>query len=151
MLRLTLLASLITMGPAGVAAQTTPGDRLSAEEQSALAALDSTHARTYTLQAGWYASRPIQFYDLGPTELAPGSLYRVRDGELVISSIPGMTNYSAVRQVYDVELLDAQLDPRCVRSHLVIRDLAARGRARLRGTGQTLNIPVVAKGSTLER
>src|SRR5262249_43841333 len=133
MLRFTLLTSLITIGPVGVAAQTALGDRLSVEEQSALAALDSAHARTYALQAGWYASRPIQFYDLGPTELAPGSLYRVRGGELVISSIPGMVNYSAVRQVYDVELVDSQLDPRSVRSHLVIRELAARGRARLRG------------------
>src|SRR5256885_2084496 len=80
---------------------------LSSLEKEALAKLDSSHAMSFRLVDSWYENRPIQYYDLGISEPQPGSLYRVRgqsSGD-ILSSIPGMPGYSALRQVFEVEIL----------------------------------------------
>src|SRR2546426_5002842 len=103
----------------------------------------------YTLQSGWYADRPIQYYNFGPTSLEAGNLYRLSDGSIVFSSTPESANYTAVRALYDVRL-SAGVTAESVHSEAAILALVRRGGARLVSTGRLLNVPVVPPGSPLE-
>ncbi|MBI4421089.1 MAG: carbohydrate binding family 9 domain-containing protein, partial [Gemmatimonadetes bacterium] len=124
---------------------------LSPEEQEALAQLGDDFATSYPLIDSWFEGRPIQYYHFGTSAPDAGSLYRVRGGGAVLSSIPGLPGYSALRQVYDVEILpSARVTPGEVRSHEQLIQLLARRQARLVATGLVLNLPIVPGGSRLE-
>lgn len=64
----------------------------------------------------WFAERRIQYYHFGASAVRPGALYRVKGGGDVVSSLPGLPDYSALRQVYIVEL-DPRIPAHTVRSH----------------------------------
>lgn len=125
---------------------------LTPTERSALEGLSSRHGTAYSLIDSWFAGQPIQYYDFGATDPQPGTLYRVGGGGEVVTSLPGMPGYSAIRQVLDVHILpSAGVAPEQVRSHLTIQALLQQGRARLTSAGMSVNVPIVPDGSTLER
>ncbi|MBI4503127.1 MAG: hypothetical protein HY700_18475 [Gemmatimonadetes bacterium] len=125
---------------------------LSPAEAQALARLDRQYATTFRLMDSWFENRRVQYYDFGPSDPQPGSLYRVRKGGDILSSIPGIPGYSSLRQVFDVEILPAAgMPPDSVRSHLIVLQLVRQGRARLIATGIMLNAPIIPAGSDLER
>jgi len=95
----------------------------------------------------WFEGRAIQYYHFGPSAVQPSALYRVAGGGVVLSSLPGTAGYSALRQVFDVEISpSAGINPREVTSRGVILRLLETGRARLRATGLILNLPIVPDG-----
>ena len=122
---------------------------LTAVERGALVKMEEDSAVHYRLADAWYRGQRIQYYDFGLADLQPSALYRVRDGDDVISTLPGLPGYSALRLVYDVRVTTG-IDPTTLRSHEDVLKLVGRGAARLAVTGAVLNAPVVAAGSTLE-
>src|SRR5262245_21907736 len=93
---LPLLLALCLASPTMAQNNHSP-DNLSVAEGIALEALGEVHAKQYPLESGWYLGRAVQYYDFGATELEAGSLYRVQGGGTVVSSLPGLPNYSSVR------------------------------------------------------
>ena len=140
------------VGQSVLAQSALPAESLSAVEVAALADLDQSKATNYPLIDSWFEGRPIQYYHFGPSAVQPSGIYRVAGGGLVISSLPGTSGYSALRQVFDVEISSsAAIRPGDVRSREAILHLLETGRARLKVTGLILNLPIVPDGSTLER
>ena len=123
---------------------------LTPTERATLGQLAADSGLTFPLIDSWYQGIPLQYYTFGREDLAAQSLYRVRGGGDVLTSVPGLAHYTSIRVVYDVAL-GGGADPHAVRSHLEIEDLARRGLARIVGTGRILNLPVVPAGSILER
>src|SRR5262245_2539357 len=78
---------------------------LTSAEGAALAQLDESRATRYPLIDSWFEGRPIQYYHFGPSAVQPSSLYRVTGGSVIVSTLPGLPGYSALRQVFDVEVL----------------------------------------------
>jgi hypothetical protein len=102
----------------------------------------------YALRTGRYASQPVRYYDFGPANPEPSSLYRLSDGSVVFSSVPGLPNYSPLRVVYNVRFVG---DPAATpHSADTILTMVREGKARLSATGVIVNVPVVPAGSTLE-
>jgi hypothetical protein len=127
-------------------------EALTSPEQAALADLDESKATRYPLIDSWFQERPIQYYHFGPSTVQPSSLYRVQGGGVVVSTLPGLPGYSALRQVFDLEVRpNAGVSPAAIKSHEAILRLLKDGRAVLRATGLILNLPIVPQGSTLER
>ena len=124
---------------------------LSEAEQDALTALTEEHSTTYELIDSWFEKRPIQYYDFGPSPVDAGTLYRVRGAGEIVTTVPGLDDYTTLRQVLEVQVTGAGVDPASVRSHTEVSRLIARGDARLVATGLILNVLVVPAGSTLER
>lgn len=126
------------------------GTTLTTLDRSALEQLGEPHATTFELVDSWFAGRPIQYYDFGRDAARPGILYRVRGGSDVVTTLPALVGYSALRAVYVLEPSPG-VDPPAVRSHLQIEDLLRRGGARLVGPGTVINAPIVPQGSRLDR
>lgn len=146
------IAGLGLLLPTPLTGQQPPSsvDVLTDAEQTALAGLDEANATVFELIDSWFEGRPIQYYHFGESAVRPSALYRVKGGGDVVSSLPGLPEYSALRQVYIVEL-DPAVPPHTVRSHEQIARLVHDRRARLLGPVGTINAPIVAHGSTLER
>jgi hypothetical protein len=149
---LAVLGTGITIAVAALPAwgQNTGYYDLTPTERAAVGQLAADSGLTFPLIDSWYQGIPLQYYTFGREELGAQSLYRVRGGGDILTSVPGMAHYTSIRVVYDVRLADGT-DPQTVRSHTEIEDLARRGLARIVGTGRMLNLPVVPPGSTLER
>jgi len=126
------------------------GAHLSAAERAALEQLGEAHATTFELVDSWFAGRPIQYYDFGRDAARPGILYRVRGGSDVVTTLPGLRGYSALRAVYVVEP-GPGVDASGLRSHVQIDELLRRGLVRLVGPGTVINAPIVPQGSRLDR
>ncbi|MBI4502183.1 MAG: carbohydrate binding family 9 domain-containing protein, partial [Gemmatimonadetes bacterium] len=125
---------------------------LSAPEKAALAELDQSRAATYPLIDSWFEGRPIQYYHFGPSAVQPSSLYRIGGGGEVVSNLPGLPGYSALLQVFDVEISpNSGIAAADVKSRDMVLGLLQTGRARLKATGLILNLPIVPDGSSLER
>src|SRR6185436_17111481 len=121
-LRLVALAFGLAFSLSGAQAQ--QPEPLTAAEASALAALGAASATNYQLIDSWFQGRAIQYYHFGPSAVQPGGLYRVAHGGMVVSTLPGLPGYSALVQVFDVELSPAaDLDPAAIRSRDVLLGL----------------------------
>ncbi len=126
------------------------GTNLTALDRPALEQLGEPNATTFELVDSWFAGRPIQYYDFGRDAARPTLLYRVRGGSDVVTTLPGLQGYSALRAVYVLEPAPG-VDASAVRSHAQIEDLLRRGLARLVGPGTVINAPIVPQGSRLDR
>ena len=147
MLRHILIIGVLSTPASPLLAQATLGPA----EETALAALGADHAINFELIDSWFENRPIQYYDFGPSPVDAGTLYRVRGGGEVFSTIPGTDRYTTLRQILDVEVTNGSIAAESLRSQAVILALVARGHARLTPTGTILNVPIVPAGSTLDR
>ena len=137
---------LALLGPLPAAAQ---DPALSTAEILALRALGPEEAFAFTLVDSWYHGIPIQYYHIGIEERgAVNTLYRVRNGGTIVSSIPGLPGYASLHVVYDVVPAD-DIDPAMIVSHETVLQLVRAGRARLVHGGPPVNAPVVPQGSTL--
>lgn len=143
----TLWAGLLALAGALPAAAQAPA--LSAAETLALRALGPDEAFAFTLVDSWYHGIPIQYYHIGIEERgAVNTLYRVRGGGAIVSSVPGLPGYASLHVVYDV-VPEEGLDPATIVSHDTVLALVRAGRARLVHGGPPINAPVVPQGSTL--
>ncbi len=149
-MRVPTLALLLAATP--LPAQVSPGagTELSAAERAALDQLGEANATTFELVDSWFAGRPIQYYHFGRDAARPAILYRARGGSDVVTNLPGLEGYSALRAVYVVEPRP-DVDAQAVRSHAQIEALVRRGLARLVGPGTVINAPIVPQGSRLDR
>lgn len=149
-MRFSALTLLLAANPLAAQGSAGAGTELSAPERAALDQLGEANATTFELVDSWFAGRPIQYYHFGRDAARPAILYRVRGGSDVVTTLPGLEGYSALRAVYLVEPRPG-VDAQAVRSHAEIEGLVRRGLARLVGPGTIINAPIVPQGSRLDR
>lgn len=165
-----VLVMLTFVAAASVEAQRQQGGApalpaLSPEAEAALQELDARFATQYGLTQGWFRDRPVAYYDFGtvPAGVAPGRVLfpihgfdargnpvAIRGQRPIFSVIPGLEGYSGVyRLAYVVTADHAQ--PNELRDLASVEALVRRGRASIRETDATYNMPIVPRGSTLAR
>lgn len=141
-MRVPTLALLLAATPLRAQVSAGAGTGVSAAERAALEQLGEAHATTFELIDSWFAGRPIQYYHFGRDAARPAILYRVRGGSDVVTTLPGLEGYSALRAVYVVEPRP-EVDAQALRSDAEIEDVVRRGLARLVGPGTVINAPIV--------
>jgi hypothetical protein len=138
---------------------------ISAEAQAALDVLTPQHAVEVPVQVGWFRDRQITYHTFGVTA-APVAVGRViwpihgfdmsgrpvaiRGQRPIFSSLPGLSGYSGVWRLAYLVTAD-NVQPNVIRDLASAEALVRRGRASMRETDLTFNLPIVPQGSRLAR
>lgn len=164
-----LLVALTVAASGSLHAQRQQGDTplpsLAPEADAALQELEPRYASRFGLTPGWFRDRQVAYYDFGtvPSGAVParvlfpihgfdarGNPVAIRGQRPIFTAIPGLPGYSGLfRLAYVVTADHAQ--PNALRDPASVEAMVRRGRASIRETDLTLNLPVVPRGSTLER
>lgn len=138
---------------------------ISPEAQLALEELAPRFATQVPLIQGWFRDRTVLYYDFGlvtqPVAAqrvywpihgfdAAGNPVSIRGQRPVFATIPGLHDYSGLWRLSYVVTAD-NVQPNRLRDVAAIEALVKRGRASIRETDLTLNLPIVARGTRLER
>lgn len=142
-----------------------PLPTLSAEAAAALDELSPRFASETGLIQGWFRDRTVLYYDFGAVRPgvaagrvlwpihgfdARGNPVAIRGQRPIFSTIPGLSDYSAVWRLTYVVTAD-KVQPNELRDPASV-DAAIRARkASLRLADVTLNLPIVPRGTTLAR
>lgn len=138
---------------------------LAPEVAAALEELEPRYASEIALTQGWFRDRTVLYYDFGGIPMgvaagrvlwpihgfdAAGNPVAIRGQRPIFSVIPGVAGYSGVyRLAYVVTADHAQ--PNQLRDLASVDDMVRRGRASIRETDITYNLPIVPRGSRLQR
>ncbi|MEX2178275.1 MAG: hypothetical protein WD801_06165 [Gemmatimonadaceae bacterium] len=140
---------------------------LSADALAALDELSPRFAIEAALTQGWFRDRTVLYYNFGvvPAPVMParvlwpihgfdarGNPVAMRGQRPIFSTIPGLPGYSGLWRLEYVVVAD-NVQPNHLRTVASVDDLVRRGRASIRGGGTSLelNLPIVPRGSRLER
>lgn len=138
---------------------------ISPEAQLALDDLAPRFATQVPLIQGWFRDRAVLYYDFGavPQPVAAPSVYwpvhgfdaggnpvAMRNQRPVFATIPNLADYSGVWRLVYVVTAD-HVQPNQLKDVASIEAMVKRGRATLKETELTLNLPIVPRGSRLER
>lgn len=138
---------------------------LSPDASAALAELEPRYASEIGLTQGWYRDRNVLYYDFGNVPIgatagrvlwpihgfdARGNPVAIRGQRPVFSTIPGLPDYTGVYRLSYVVTAD-HVQPNDLRDMAAIDALVRRGRALIRETDMTYNLPIVPRGSRLAR
>ena len=145
-----------------------PAAPVVALDPAAAAALDQLSPRFATevaLQPAWFGDRQVQLYDFGAVPRgaaaarvfwpihgfdARGNPVAIRGQRPVFTTIPRLGAYSGLWQLVYVVTAD-MAQPNALRDAAAIDAAVRARRATLREAGLVLNLPVVARGTTLAR
>ena len=165
-----LLAGLACVIPAALSAQRQQSAAvvlppLPAEAEAALDELSQRYAGETPLVQGWFRDRTALYYDFGtiaqpvtPARVlwpvhgfdAQGNPVAMRNQRPIFSTIPGVDGYSGVWRLSYVVVAD-KAQPNELRTLQGIEDAVRRGRAAIRETPLTINLPIVPRGQRLAR
>lgn len=135
------------------------------EAEAALQELDARFATEVPLVPGWFRDRAVAYYDFGPAPAnasagrvlfpihgfdAKGNPVAIRGQRPIFSVLPGMPGYSGVFTLAYVVTAD-HAQPNDLRDLASVEALVRRGRASIRETDGTYNMPIVPRGTTLAR
>jgi len=136
---------------------------ISPQAQLALDELAPRFASEVSQIQGWFRDRPVLYYNFGdvPQPVPVGHVYwpihgfdaagnpvAMRGQRPIFSTIPGLPDYSGVwRLIYVVAADRAKSNE--LRDVAAIHAVERRNRVVLRDANQTLNLPIVARGSRL--
>ncbi|HYC53005.1 MAG TPA: hypothetical protein VEB19_17995 [Gemmatimonadaceae bacterium] len=138
---------------------------LAPEVAAALAELEPRYASEIALTQGWFRDRTVLYYDFGSVPMgaasgrvlwpihgfdAAGNPVAIRGQHPIFSNIPGVAGYSGVYKLAYVVTAD-HAQPNQLRDIASIDDMVRRGRASIRETDVTYNLPIVPRGSRLAR
>ena len=138
---------------------------ISPQAQLALDDLAPRFASRFGLIQGWFRDRTVLYYDFGrvhppivPQRVywpihgfdASGNPVSIRGQQPVFATLPALPGYSGLWRLAYVVTAD-NVQPNHLRDVASIEALVRRGRASVRETEITLNLPIVPRGSTLER
>ena len=138
---------------------------LSPEATAALEELEPRYAAEIGLTPGWFRDRTVLYYDFGDVPIgatagrvlwpihgfdAKGNPVAIRGQRPVFATIPGLADYSGVFRLSYVVTAD-HVQPNELRDVGAIDALVRRGRALIRETDLTYNVPVVPRGTRLAR
>ena len=138
---------------------------LAPEASVALEALEPRHAGEIGLTQGWFRDRNVMYYDFGQVPIgasagrvlwpihgfdAKGNPVAIRGQRPIFSTIPGLAEYSGVYRLSYVVTAD-HVQPNTLRDISAVEELVRRGRALIRDTELTYNLPIVPRGTRLAR
>lgn len=138
---------------------------LAPEAAAALEALEPRYATEMSPTPGWFRDRNILYYDFGMVPIgasagrvlwpihgfdAKGNPVAIRGQRPIFSTIPGLADYSGVYRLSYVVTAD-HVQPNTLRDIAAIDELVRRGRALIRETDMTYNLPIVPRGTRLAR
>lgn len=138
---------------------------LAPEIAAALEKLEPRYASEVGLMQGWYRDRNVLYYDFGDVPIgatagrvlwpihgfdAKGNPVAIRGQRPIFSTIPGLADYSGVYRLSYVVTAD-HVQPNVLRDIAAVDALVKRGRALIRETDMTYNLPVVPRGTRLAR
>lgn len=165
--RVALCAAMCAqvLGAQAAAQQGAPLPGISPEAQLALDDLSPRFSVQVPLVQGWFRERPVLYYDFGtvPQPIttpkvfwpvhgfdASGNPVAMRNQRPVFSTIPAMAGYSGLWRLVYVIAAD-KFQPNGLKDVASIEAAVKRGRASMHETDVTLNMPIVPRGSRLER
>lgn len=138
-----------------------PADARAAAVRAALEDLSPRYAQQFELREGWYHDQQIAYYDFGPVPQTVAEVFWPihgfdRDSQPVplagqrpiFSTLPALGEYSGLWRLRYVVVAD-NVVPNELRSVAAVRALAQRNRAIMRDAGVVLNLPIVARASSL--
>ena len=150
----TAVLVLTGLRSAAARAQLTPDDRAN------LADLGAAYASQFTLHRGWFRGTPIQYFDIGPQDLATlplfilvtsvdsdGTAHPVAGQRPIFSSIPGKEGFSAIWQVQYI-VVGSEYAANSIRDARQAVGLVLAGH-RLAVPRAWINYSIVPEGSTL--
>ena len=155
---LALSAAMLTAAP--VHAQ-----QLSPEAAAAYEELAPRFASEAGLIQGWFRDRVVLYYDFGtvPQGAAPGRVYwpihgfdarrnpvAIRGQRPIFSTIPGLSDYSGLWRLVYVVTAD-KVQPNELKDPASIEAAIRARKAHYSETDLTLNLPIVPRGTTLQR
>lgn len=138
---------------------------LAPDAAAALEELEPRYATEIGLTQGWFRDRNVLYYDFGAVPIgasagrvlwpihgfdAKGNPVAIRGQRPIFSTIPGLADYSGVYRLSYVVTAD-HVQPNTVRDIAAVDALVRRGRALIRETDMTYNLPVVPRGTRLAR
>ena len=138
---------------------------LAPEAAAALEELEPRFATEIGLTPGWFRDRNVLYYDFGSVPIgasagrvlwpihgfdAKGNPVAIRGQRPIFSTIPGLADYSGVYRLSYVVTAD-HVQPNTLRDLAAIDELVRRGRALIRDTDMTYNLPIVPRGTRLAR
>lgn len=162
-LLLALSPSIAAQGAAQQQGAALPA--VSPQAQLALDELAPRYATQFALIQGWFRDRAVLYYDFGPVTqpVTPATVYwpihgfdaagnpvAIRGQRPVFSTIPGLPGYSGLWRLAYVVTAD-NIQPNNLQDVASIQAAVSRRKASIRETQLTLNLPVVPRGSRLER
>lgn len=138
---------------------------LAPEASAALEELEPRYAAEMGLVQGWFRDRNVLYYDFGSVPIgasagrvlwpihgfdAKGNPVAIRGQRPIFSTIPGLADYSGVYRLSYVVTAD-HVQPNTLRDIAAVDELVRRGRALIRETDMTYNLPIVPRGTRLAR
>jgi hypothetical protein len=138
---------------------------LAPEAAAALEQLEPRYAAEMSLTPGWFRDRNVLYYDFGSVPIgasagrvlwpihgfdAKGNPVAIRGQRPIFSTIPGLAEYSGVYRLSYVVTAD-HVQPNILRDIAAVDELVRRGRALIRETDMTYNLPIVPRGTRLAR
>ena len=138
---------------------------LAPEAAAALEELEPRYAAELGLTQGWFRDRNVLYYDFGSVPIgasagrvlwpihgfdAKGNPVAIRGQRPIFSTIPGLADYSGVYRLSYVVTAD-HVQPNTLRDIAAVDELVRRGRALIRETDMTYNLPIVPRGTRLGR
>jgi hypothetical protein len=138
---------------------------LAPEATAALEDLEPRYATEIGLTGGWFRDRHVLYYDFGSVPIgasagrvlwpihgfdARGNPVAIRGQRPIFSTIPGLADYSGVYRLSYVVTAD-HVQPNTLRDTAAVAELVRRGRALVRETDVTYNLPIVPRGTRLAR
>lgn len=138
---------------------------LAPEAAAALEELEPRYATEIGLTQGWFRDRNVLYYDFGSVPIgasagrvlwpihgfdAKGNPVAIRGQRPIFSTIPGLADYSGVYRLAYVVTAD-HVQPNALRDIAAVDELVRRGRALIRETDMTYNLPIVPRGTRLAR
>jgi hypothetical protein len=156
--RAAMVAILFSVGAPGAVAQPSAAD----QARFALADLGPRFAQEFDLKNGWYRGTQIRYYDFGPVPQGVSIVYwpihgfgldgqpvPLRGQGPVFSTIPGVRGYTSLWVLRYVVVAD-RVKPNQLTSVAQIVALISSARATIRDARDTLNLPIVPRGSFLQ-
>jgi len=138
---------------------------LAPQGELALEELAPRFATQYALIQGWYRDRAVLYYDFGTVQRPPatprvywpvhgfdaqGNPVAMRGQRPIFETVPGLAEYSGLWKLSYIVVAD-ELQPNQLKDIATVDTLVRRGVIGRRETGLTLNLPIVPRGSRLER
>lgn len=138
---------------------------LAPEAAAALEELEPRYASEIGLTQAWFRDRNVLYYDFGSVPIgataarvlwpihgfdAKGNPVAIRGQRPIFSTIPGLADYSGVYRLAYVVTAD-HVQPNTLRDMASVEELVRRGRALIRETDMTYNLPIVPRGTRLAR
>lgn len=145
--------------------QGAPASAIAPEAAAALQELEPRYASEIALSQGWFRDRNVLYYDFGSVPIgasegrvlwpihgfdAKGNPVAIRGQRPIFSTIPGLADYSGVYRLSYVVTAD-HVQPNTLRDIAAVDELVRRGRALIRESDMTINLPIVPRGTRLAR